>query len=92
MFSILFIFLFTFYTPLHVSALMGHLQVEYTVTYGSYYAYNGSAFSLSKYCAYMFHNGPKLRTKLNSVARVRERTIPTERLPLVGEDSANFCG
>jgi hypothetical protein len=27
----------------------------------------------------------------NSGARVRERTIPTERPPLVGEDSANFC-
>jgi hypothetical protein len=28
--------------------------------------------------------------KLNSVALVRERTIPTERPPLVGEVSANF--
>jgi hypothetical protein len=28
----------------------------------------------------------------NSVDLVRERTIPTERLPLVGEVSANFCG
>ena len=28
----------------------------------------------------------------NSVALVRERTIPTERLPPVGEVSANFCG
>jgi hypothetical protein len=27
-----------------------------------------------------------------SVARVRERTIPTERPPLVGEVSAKFCG
>ena len=31
-------------------------------------------------------------TKLNSVALVRERTIPTERPPTVGEVSANFCG
>jgi hypothetical protein len=30
--------------------------------------------------------------KLNSVAVVRKRTIPTERPPLVGEVSANFCG
>jgi hypothetical protein len=30
--------------------------------------------------------------KLNSVAFVRERTIPTERPPLVGEVSANFYG
>jgi hypothetical protein len=28
----------------------------------------------------------------HSVALVRERTIPTARLPLVGEVSANFCG
>jgi hypothetical protein len=28
----------------------------------------------------------------NSVALVLERTIPTERPPLVGEVSANFCG
>jgi hypothetical protein len=32
------------------------------------------------------------KTKLNSVSLVRERTIPTERRPLVGEVSANFCG
>jgi hypothetical protein len=30
--------------------------------------------------------------KLNSVALVRERTIPAERPPLVSEVSANFCG
>ena len=28
----------------------------------------------------------------NSVALVREGTIPTERPPPVGEISANFCG
>jgi hypothetical protein len=28
----------------------------------------------------------------NSVALVRELTTPTERPPLVGEVSANFCG
>jgi hypothetical protein len=33
-----------------------------------------------------------LKLKLNSMARVRERTIPTERPPLVNELSANFCG
>jgi hypothetical protein len=36
------------------------------------------------------HCSPK--TKLNSMALVRERTIPTERPPPVGEVSANFCG
>jgi hypothetical protein len=30
--------------------------------------------------------------KLNSVDLVRKQTIPTERPPLVGEVSANFCG
>ena len=30
--------------------------------------------------------------KKNSVALVRERTIPTEQPPPVGEVSANFCG
>ena len=29
---------------------------------------------------------------INSVALVRERTIPTERPPPVGEVSANFAG
>jgi hypothetical protein len=33
-----------------------------------------------------------LKKKLNSVALVRKRTIPTERPPLVGEISANLCG
>jgi hypothetical protein len=31
------------------------------------------------------------QNKTNSVARVRERTIPTERPTLVREVSANFC-
>jgi hypothetical protein len=30
--------------------------------------------------------------KLNSVALVHERTIPTEQPPLVSEVSTNFCG
>jgi hypothetical protein len=30
--------------------------------------------------------------KLNSMVWVRERTIPTERPPFVGEVIANFCG
>jgi hypothetical protein len=33
-----------------------------------------------------------LQTYTYSVALVRKRTIPTERPPLVGEISANFCG
>jgi hypothetical protein len=34
----------------------------------------------------------KLKLKLNSMVSVRERTIPTERPPLVGEVIANFYG
>jgi hypothetical protein len=32
------------------------------------------------------------QTKLNSMALVRKRTIPTERPPLVGEVIVNFYG
>jgi hypothetical protein len=32
------------------------------------------------------------KEKLNSVASVREKTISTERQPLVGDISASFCG
>jgi hypothetical protein len=32
-----------------------------------------------------------LNTKLNSVTLVRERTMPTERLPLVGEVMPTFA-
>jgi hypothetical protein len=33
-----------------------------------------------------------IKKKLNSMVLVRERTIPTERPPLVGEVIASFCG
>jgi hypothetical protein len=39
------------------------------------------------YCKYI----RDLYSKTKSVALVRERTIPTERPPLVVEISANFC-
>jgi hypothetical protein len=32
------------------------------------------------------------KTKTNSMVSVHERTLPTERPPLVGEVTANFCG
>jgi hypothetical protein len=37
-------------------------------------------------------DGWLMNIKLNSVALVRERTMPNERPPLFGEVSANFCG
>jgi hypothetical protein len=36
-------------------------------------------------------NCDEKKTKINSVAWIRERIIPTERPPFVGEVSANFC-
>jgi hypothetical protein len=41
---------------------------------------------------YTFFYGKRNETKLNSVALVSERTILTERPPLVSEVSANFRG
>ena len=38
------------------------------------------------------HSRGQIYCILLSVALVRERTIPTERPPPVGEVSANFCG
>jgi hypothetical protein len=35
---------------------------------------------------------PAMKDNNSSVALVRERTIPTERTPLVDEVGANFCG
>jgi hypothetical protein len=36
--------------------------------------------------------GGAKENKLHAMALVRERTIPTEGTPPVGEVSANFCG
>jgi hypothetical protein len=38
------------------------------------------------------HRKPCNNNNNNSVVLVRERTIPTERPPLVGEVSTKFCG
>jgi hypothetical protein len=38
------------------------------------------------------HTTNKQTKKQNSMVRVRERTIPTERPPLVDEVIASFCG
>jgi hypothetical protein len=35
-------FIFFIFLPLHVPALVGHLQVEYTIILGSYLTHNGS--------------------------------------------------
>jgi hypothetical protein len=38
------------------------------------------------------HTRHIIKKKLNSMVCVRERTVPTERPPLVGEVIANLCG
>ena len=47
---------------------------------------------VSLYYSFLIGDIPLCCCKKNSVALVRERTIPTERPPPVGEVSANFCG
>jgi hypothetical protein len=49
--------------------------------------YNPSCLTLVQYYVQQ-----RCTNKTNSVASVREGTIPTERPPLVGEVSANFSG
>jgi hypothetical protein len=49
---------------------------------------NRSLYSSSSSVTWVSQTDPK--TKLNSMALVRERTIPTERPPPVGKISANF--
>jgi hypothetical protein len=43
-----------------------------------------------RYLSQIWKQTLKANQTTNSVALVRERTIPTERQPLVGEVSANF--
>jgi hypothetical protein len=40
----------------------------------------------------IIHKKQTKQTETNSVAWVRERTVPTQRLPLVDEINVNFCG
>jgi hypothetical protein len=63
-----------------------HLQAE---IYCIYPASNQLTHRPTERTKHFFTN---LLKKLNSVVCVRERTIPTERPPLVGEVSANFRG
>jgi hypothetical protein len=44
------------------------------------------------YCIKPQHTKIHTQKKTNSMVWVRERTIPTERPPLLGEVIANFCG
>jgi hypothetical protein len=39
-------YIFFYILPLHVSAIVGHLQAEYSIILGSYFSYNGSVVYL----------------------------------------------
>jgi hypothetical protein len=54
--------------------------------------YRGSTLNFSTIVSMPIISNSLFFANPNFVARVRERTILTERPPLVGEVSANFCG
>ena len=59
---------------------------------GPYILLNIFVSKMITVCSFFVNFHKTLKLKLNSVALVRTRTIPTERPPPVGEVSANFCG
>jgi hypothetical protein len=71
------------FTSLHVSVSIGHPQVKFTQL--CLEAITPTADPFLGYAVYY-------SILKNSVALVRERTIPTERPLLVGEVSANYRG
>jgi hypothetical protein len=62
----------------------------FLVSFVKYYAW--SAVSLLDALNMLQYRKLSYRHYNNSVALVRERTIPTEQPALVNEVSANFCG
>jgi hypothetical protein len=44
--------LFIFISPLHVSALAGHLQAEYTIIFGKLPHYNGHLQARAETCSF----------------------------------------
>jgi hypothetical protein len=53
---------------------------------------NPAQFMMKVMAMFLWIHSDAAYKKKNSVASVRKRTIPTERPPLVGQLSANFCG
>jgi hypothetical protein len=66
----------------YLVVLFGHLMLIQTCTM-AWYCRNTLKHT---------HTHTHTHTLTNSLALVRERTIPTELPPLVGEVNANFCG
>ena len=77
-----------FGSPMSVTILPGLLKIVHCYRHETVTEFNCHVAAML-----LLYILPKyIFTKLNSVALVRERTIPTERPPPVGEVSANFCG
>jgi hypothetical protein len=57
----------------------------------AHYKVNNMPFPVTYYIN-IFSTVMLSKQQTNSVAFVRKQTMPTDRPPLVGEVSANFCG
>ena len=71
-----------------------HIYVNYMYRFSSYLTHTTEPVNnMKSYRRVLYKEVTALYCKeKNSVALVRERTIPTERPPPVGEVGANFCG
>jgi hypothetical protein len=78
--------------PLHSwRSFLSHRLITSCVSYWKFPA--GGNVYLPPTNSVQTESQPPIRwEKINSVVWVRERTIPTERPPLVGEATANLCG
>jgi hypothetical protein len=76
----------------HVSALTEPIIRSTTVVCAAICFRFWCVLFRAPYIGVLPHHYFTVSRKKNSVALVRERTIPTERPPPVGEVSANFCG
>jgi hypothetical protein len=76
---------------LNLVRLSHQLSEGFAILICTFLLENGGMFQFT-YCRRGASVSVSVLYPTNSVALVRERTIPTERPPLVGEFSANFCG
>jgi len=86
-----FYFLNFYFVQLPTNALLFH-KLSHSSYMFRHYCVILRDFVVSILPRYTNMSNPVVGNKLNSVALVRERTIPTERPPPVGEVSSNFCG
>jgi hypothetical protein len=79
--------------PTERPSLVGEVSATFCGWRVSHGQRNGSPLSYSRFSRWEIRLNMYLITKqLNSVAWIREGTLPTERPPLLSEVSGNFCG